>query len=222
MKITHRLKHIGQGAKSLLLAGFIFVSAAAMAQTQNAEDNQYVKLGQKALLDGDFKAAVKHLEKGLPSNPGNPNIMYMIGYSEFQLGNYSNASKYFTKTIEKAPENLNAYYYRGKAKNTEAILPGKLNDIQREKLLQSSIEDYSKAISLNSSDMKYIQNRGIAYRDLGNLLGTTTSKNHDKEAAKVAYDNSIKDFKVVKAKNPNRKDMDLEIKKATVYRDNLK
>lgn len=223
MKITNHLERISQRAKNVLLAGLICLASSTMAQsTELSSENPYVKLGQKALIDGDFKNAVSHLEKALPSDPENVNIMYMIGYSEYQLANYNGASKYFSKVIEKTPDNLSAYYYRGKSKSTEAVLPGKTSDAQRAKLLKESIDDFSKAIELNSSDMKLYQNRGIAYRDLGNLLGTTTSRNHDKEAATVAYDNCIKDLKVVIAKNPGRKDMALELRKATVYRDNLK
>jgi tetratricopeptide (TPR) repeat protein len=223
MKITHHLERICQGAKSVFLAGLICFSTAAFAQSnESTSENPYVKLGKKALIDGDFKNAVTHLKKAQPSDPEIVNIMYMIGYSEYQLGNYSGASNYFTNVINKTPDNLSAYYYRGKSKSTEAVSPGKASDAQRAKLLKESIDDFSKAIELNSSDMKLFQNRGIAYRDLGNLLGTTTSRNHDKKEATEAYNNCIKDLNVVIAKNPGRKDMALEIKKATVYRDNLK
>ena len=223
MKITHHLDRICQGAKNVILAGLILFSATAFAQTNElASENPYVKLGKKALIDGDFKNAVAHLKKVLPSDPEIVNINYMIGYSEYQLGNYNGASTYFTNVINKAPDNLSAYYYRGKSKSTEAVLPGKASDAQRAKLLKESIDDFTKAIELNSSDMKLFQNRGIAYRDLGNLLGTATSRNHNKQEAAEAYNNCIKDLNVVVAKNPTRKDMALEIKKATVYRDNLK
>jgi tetratricopeptide (TPR) repeat protein len=223
MKITNRLERISRVAKNVLLVGLISFSSIAVAQSNElSSENPYVQLGKKALMDGDFKNAVVHLEKALPSDPNNVNLLYMIGYSEYQLTNYTAASKYFSKVIDKTPDNLSAYYYRGKSKNTEAVLPGKLSDAQRAKLLRESIDDYTKAIDLNNSDMKLYQNRGIAYRDLGNLLGTTTSRNHNKQQATEAYDHCINDLKVVLAKNPGRKDMALELKKATVYRDSLK
>lgn len=223
MKITNRLERISRMAKHVLLGGLISFSSIAMAQSNElSSENPYVQLGKKALMDGDFKNAVVHLEKALPSDPNNVNLLYMIGYSEYQLTNYAGASKYFSKVIDKTPDNLSAYYYRGKSKSTEAVLPGKLSDAQRAKLLRESIDDFTKAIELNNSDMKLYQNRGIAYRDLGNLLGTSTSRNYNKQQATEAYDNCINDLKVVLAKNPGRKDMALELKKATVYRDNLK
>lgn len=223
MKITNRLERISQMAKNVLLGGLISFSSIALAQSnESSSENPYVQLGKKALMDGEFKNAVVNLEKALPSDPNNVNLLYMIGYSEYQLANYTAASKYFSKVIEKTPDNLSAYYYRGKSKSTEAVLPGKLSDAQRAKLLRESIDDFTKAIDLNNSDMKLFQNRGIAYRDLGNLLGTTTSRNHSKQEAAEAYNNCIKDLQVVLSKNPGRKDMALELKKATVYRDNLK
>lgn len=223
MKITNRLERIIKGAKTVFVAGLICFSSVAMAQTKGtANENPYVKLGQKALLDGDYKTAVNHLKKALPADPENSMIMYTIGYSEFQLGNYKDATDYFSKVIEKTPDNSSAFYYRGKSRSNEAVMHEKMSDSQRANLLQASIEDFSKAIELDASDMKSFQNRGMAYRDLGNLLGTKTSKNHNKKAATDAYNNCIKDLKVVIAKNPNRKDLSLELKKATVYRDNLK
>ncbi len=57
-------------------------------------------------------------------------------------------------------------------------------------MLKGSIEDYSKAIELNPTDVKYFQNRGIAYRDLGILRGTYGTANYDKAIASEAYNKS--------------------------------
>lgn len=223
MEITNRLDRINKIVKSVVFSGLLGFSMLASAQSNDIQsENPYVQMGKKALMDGDFKTAVVHLEKALPSDPENVNLIYMIGYSEYQLMNYAGASKYFSKVIAKAPDNSSAFYYRGKSKSTEAISPEKISDNQRAKLLKEGISDFTKAIELNSSDMKLFQNRGIAYRDLGNLLGTPTSKNYDKQAAIEAYEGCIKDLNVVLSKNPGRKDMALELKKATVYRDILK
>jgi len=75
---------------------------------------------------------------------------------------------------------------------------------------------------LNEEDIKLFQNRAIAYRDLGILLGTDGTDNYDKTQATDAYNNSVKDFERVLASFPDRKDIETEIKKAKVYRDNLK
>ena len=98
----------------------------------------------------------------------------------------------------------------------------KISSALREKHLNQAIEDFSKAISLNEEDLKLFQNRGIAYRDLGILLGTDGTANYDKKSAIDAYNKRIEDFKKVLSLSPDRKDIETEIKKATIYRDNLK
>ena len=223
MKITLRIERFSQRVKKIIVASLVLMSSASMAQTKDAiNDNPYVKMGQKALVDGDFKAAVSHLKKALPSDPGNATIMYTIGYSEFQLGNYKEAENYFSKVIDIAPTKSSAYYYLGMSQSTQAVSPENMSDMKRAALLESSINAFDKAIEIDKDDLKSYQNRGIAYRDLGNLLGTPSSKNHNKKAATDAYNNSIRDLKIVVAKNPNRKDLALELKKSTIYRDNLK
>jgi len=221
MKVN--LEMIRQGAKKAVLVGlFAIAGSAVFAQKADNTTNPYVKLGQKALIDGDFKTAVANLEKALPSDPKNLDIQYMLGYSQYQSNDYKGATKSFSSVLKGRPDDVSAYYYRAKAQNTLAIDPeSKMSDNQRSSLLNASIEDYDKAIELNDSDMKLYQNRAMAYRDLGNLIGTTSSKNYDKATAMASYDNCIKDLEVVLKKNPNRKDVALELKKVKVYRSSL-
>lgn len=202
---------------------FCMVTGVMAQNKEKASTNPYVKLGQKALIDGDFKTAIVNLKKALPSDTGNVNIIYMLGYSQYHSGDYSEAAKSFSKVIARHPDDVSAYYYRGKSQSTLAVqVEQKMSDAKRSDLLISSIDDFSKAIALDGSDMKLYQNRAMAYRDLGNLRGTVTSKNHDKEVATEAYNNCIQDLEIITAKHPSRKDLALEIKKAKVYRDNLK
>ncbi|WP_118196281.1 tetratricopeptide repeat protein [Albibacterium indicum] len=223
MKVN--LDKIRRAAKKTVLIGMLLmVGGFAFGQSaQNIESsNPYVKLGQKALIDGDFKAAVTNLEKALPDEKNNLDLMYMLGYSQYQIGEYKKSIESFSAVLNGRPDDVNAYYYRAKVSNTLAADPQtKLNDKQRADLLESSIADYNKAIGLDDSDMKLYQNRAMAYRDLGNLVGTPTSKNYNKEAAATYYDGSIKDLETVLAKNPSRKDLNLELKKLKVYRSSL-
>lgn len=210
--------------KTVLIGMFLSIGSFAFGQSaQNIESsNPYVKLGQKALIDGDFKTAVTNLEKALPDEKDNLDMMYMLGYSQYQIGEYKDAIESFSTVLKGRPEDVSAYYYRAKATNTLAVDPqSKLNDKQRADLLEASIADYNQAIALDDSDMKLYQNRAMAYRDLGNLVGTPTSKNYNKKAAASYYDGSIKDLETVLAKNPARKDLNLELKKLKVYRSSL-
>ncbi|MDF3077447.1 MAG: tetratricopeptide repeat protein [Sphingobacteriaceae bacterium] len=205
-----------------LLVVSILFSNAAIAQKSSSQENPYMLLGRKALMDGDFKLAVAHLEKALPSDSTNANLLYILGYSYYHSSNYPKAVSTFSRVVSLRPGEVSAYYYRGKARNnmaTEANTP--LSYSEREKLLQASIRDFSKAIELNSDDIKYYQNRGVAYRDLGILKSQRVAKFYDKAVSANAYKACINDFQHVLEANPGRTDMIDELKKVKVYLANL-
>ncbi len=205
---------------AILTVGTLSVLAQS---SETAPSNPNVRLGQKALLDGDFKAAADYLEKAMPAEAKDPNVMYMLGYAQYHSGNYEKALASFGKVVELRPEDERPYYYKGRLNNMLAVQTNtKLSTARREELLRESIADYSKGIELNDQDVKLFQNRAISYRDMGILLGTTGTANYDKESAIAAYNNSIEDFERVLTFSPDRKDIETEIKKARIYRDNLK
>ena len=220
MKVN--LEMVRQGAKKAVVVGLLVLGGANAFAQKAEKENPYVKLGQKALIDGDFKTAVTNLEKALPADPQNLDIQYMLGYSQYQSNDYQAATKSFSTVLKGRPEDVSAYYYRAKAQNTLAVNPeSKMSDNQRSSLLQASIKDYDKAIEINDADMKLYQNRAMAFRDLGNLVGTTSSKNYNKAVALDAYNKSIKDLELVLKRNPSRKDVALELKKIKVYKSSL-
>lgn len=220
MKSSVRIAH--HFRKSLLLILMMAVGGLGFAQSggEKTEDNAHAKLGQKALMDGDFKDAVSHLEKALPSDPNNETILYALGYSQYHSSAYQGAIESFSKVLELQPENVSAFYYRGKARHTLA-LTADLSDVARAKMLRASVGDYDQAVALDKEDTKLYQNRALVYRDLGILLGTSSSKNFDAAEAKAAYDHCIEDLNVVLAKFPGREDMTQELKKVSVYRNNI-
>ncbi|SEM20738.1 hypothetical protein SAMN05216436_102226 [bacterium A37T11] len=205
-----------------IILGTTFLVKGQQNSTQTESSNPNVRLGQKALMDGDFKAAASHLQKAMPSESGNPNVLYMLGYSQYHSQAYSKAVSSFSKVIGLKPDYGTAYYYRGKTRNTLSQSSDKMSDGEREKLLKGSIDDFSKAIELDSTNLNFYQNRAISYRDLGNLLGTKGLSNYNKEDAAGAYNASIKDLEYVLAQSPGRKDVAAELKKAKIYRDNIK
>ena len=221
MKVN--MSQFRQWAKKAVIVGvLVFAGNAASAQSAEANNNPYVKLGQKALIDGDFKTAVANLEKAVPSDPDNAIVLYMLGYSQYQSNDYKGAIKSFTSVIKGGSTDVSAYYWRAKAQNTLAADPdSKLNDSQRSKLLEASIEDYNAAVQLDNADLKLYQNRAMAYRDLGNLVGTATSKNFNKGLASGYYDNAMKDLQLVLKRSPGRKDVSQELKKLKVYKESL-
>lgn len=199
----------------LLFTGF------ANAQ-QSESTNAYVQLGNKALLDGDFKNAVIHLEKSFPSEANNADVLYMLGYSYYHSGDYQKSISTFGKVLSLQPGNVSSYYYRAKARNyLGAQMTSSLTPAEREKLLLASIKDYSKAIELNAKDKILYQNRAIAYRDYAILKGQKNPKIYDKSVAVNSYKSCLNDFQRVLDANPGRKDILDEMKKAKVYMTNL-
>lgn len=217
--LNSRLKSVKIGLSTLALA---MLTLTVSAQ-QEEHKNPNVRLGQKALLDGDFKSAVSHLEKALPTEANDPNVLYLLGYSQFQSADFTKAASTFGKVVSLDAKNANALYYKAKANNVLAVdKVSKLSVAQKEQLLQSVVEDYSKAIAINANDAKLYQNRAVAYRDLGILKGTEGTAGYNKQIATTAYNNAVADYEKVLKYDATRKDIQTELKKAKVYRDLLK
>lgn len=217
---------IGKNQLKSLKIGVSALALAMMTLTANAQQEEHsnpnVRMGQKALLEGDFKSAVTHLEKALPAEAKDPSVLYLLGYSQFQSGDFQKAASTFGKVVALDGKNANAYYYKGKAQNALAVnTSSKLSLNQKEQLLQTAISDYTKAIAINQNDAKLYQNRAVAYRDLGILRGTEGA-NYSKAVATDAYNKAVSDYEKVLGYDAARKDIQTELKKAKVYRDLLK
>ncbi|WP_437921318.1 tetratricopeptide repeat protein [Sphingobacterium sp. LRF_L2] len=218
--LSNPWKAVKLGLASTALA---LLAITVQAQDQSQHSNPNVRLGQKALLEGDFKSAATHLQKALPAEANDPDVQYLLGYSQFHNGEYTKAIETFKKVITLDPKHTSAYYYKAKASNNLAVASAsKLTESSKEQLLKTAIEDYSKAIAITANDAKLYQNRAIAYRDLGILTGTNGAGNYDKAKASDAYNKAVADYEKVLTYDASRKDIQTEVKKAKVYRDNLK
>ncbi len=210
-------------SKLSIICFLLVLSGTVFAQNGSSKDDSpNSKMGQKALMDGDFKTAASYFEKALADDANNPNILYTLGYSYYHAGEYDKAVNNFTKVISLRPGEVSAYYYRAKARNTMAAKANsKLSGDDRDRLLQASLRDYTKAIELKSSDMSYYQNRAIAYRDYGILKSQKGTKIYNKAAAASAYRSCMADLQKVLENNPGRKDINDQMKMARVYLQNL-
>jgi tetratricopeptide (TPR) repeat protein len=198
-----------------ILLFFILFASVVFAQNPN------YKMGERALINGDFKSAVSSLEKALAADSNDVNTLYMLGYSYYHAGNYNKAVNTFNRVISLKPGENSAYYYRGKARNIMATDTKGMSNPDREKLLLSSIRDFSKAIELNSEDAKLYQNRAVAYRDYGVLKGQKIPNFHDKTKAINAFKSCISDFEKVLSITPGRKDITTQLADAKSYMKNL-
>ncbi len=199
-----------------LVTVLLFFSLNADAQSS------YGKLGQKSLMDGQFKEAVGYFQKAFQEDSTNVNTLYLLGYSYYHAADYRNAINAFDKLILRKPQETVAYYYRGKAKNLLATEITDLKSTEKEKLLTGSISDYTKGLSIAPADYKFYQNRGIAYRDYAYFKSQKLPKIYDKAKATSLVTASINDFQKVLDKDANRKDILTQLEKSKQLLSNIK
>ena len=190
--------------KLSVLISLIIISSIERSSAQNA----YFKLGQQALMDGDFKTAVAHLEKACLIDSTNANALWMLGYSYYHSENYKKSIAVYNKEIAINPTDANAYYYRARSKSYLGK-DNQLSSVEKEKFLLGAIFDLTKAISINPNDTrnKYYQNRGIAYREYGMFKLQAQGHLYDKNRAVNSFKASINDLEKALADNPNRPDL---------------
>jgi tetratricopeptide (TPR) repeat protein len=189
-----------------VIVSFLVFSSIESAWAQNA----YVRLGQQAYIDGNFRAAITQLEKGCLIDSTNANALWMLGYSYYHSNNYNKSIAAFTRQLNVTPTDGAAYYYRARARfrlGKESLTPA-----EKEKHLIGAIYDFTKAITVSPNDAKiasFYQNRAIAYRDYGAFKLEQGSKAYDKDRGVSALKAAIADLKKVLESDPNRSDIAL-------------
>ncbi|OCX51360.1 hypothetical protein BEL04_15120 [Mucilaginibacter sp. PPCGB 2223] len=188
--------------KFSVILSFLIISSVETVLGQSA----YIKMGQQALMNGDFKTAVNHLEKACVVDSTNANALWMLGYSYYHDQNYKKSITTYNRLLELKPTDESAYYFRALAKSFLARDPA-AQPADKEKCLLGAIIDLTNAISINPSDMKFYQNRGIFYRDYGLFKLQKTSKFYDKDRGVKSLRASVADLEKVLNENPDRKDI---------------
>ncbi|MBS1526075.1 MAG: hypothetical protein JST19_10530 [Bacteroidetes bacterium] len=192
--------------KVRVILSFLVISSTSTVFAQNA----YFKLGQQAFLDGDFKSAVSHLERSCIIDSTNASALWMLGYSYYHSDSYKKSIAAFTRVISIKPADASAYYYRARAEDYLSK-ETQLTDAEREKNLLGAIVDFSKAIAIdpnNTQDnIKYYQNRGIAYREYGEFRLLPGTRFYDRSRAINSLKASIADLEKVLSVDPSRQDI---------------
>jgi tetratricopeptide (TPR) repeat protein len=193
-----------------VILGLVMLSSFQMANGQNA----YFKMGQQAFLDGDFKAAVAHLEKSCIIDSNNSSALWMLGYSYYHSENYKKSIAAYNRVVALKPADASAYYYRARAECFFAR-ENQLTDADKEKNLLAAILDFTKAIAVDPNDVqnniKCYQNRGIAYREYAEFKLQPGTKFYDKARAVNSFKASIADLEKILNDNPNRQDIQAQI-----------
>jgi tetratricopeptide (TPR) repeat protein len=181
----------------------VIISFLLVSSLESSAQNAYLKLGYQALMDKDFKTAVRQLEKACIVDSNSTNALWMLGYSYFHSENYKKSITAYTKVIAIDKTNQAAYYFRSKAK-TNMAKDGQLPSTEREKYMLGAIQDLNKAILIKPED-SYYQNRGLAYRDYA--IFKIQSGGYDRAQVTTSLRNAIADFERVLYSNPTRTDI---------------
>ena len=120
-----------------------FNSILALGQTA---DESYMKAINKG-KEGNFKAALKEIEKALTLDSLNTDFLNIKGYYLYELNQYQKAYNTYSRAIK---VDGNAQSYAGRGRTLETVSEFKL-----------AIEDYTKAIN-------YAENDTIKYMELSN------------------------------------------------------
>ncbi|NTE00453.1 tetratricopeptide repeat protein [Agrobacterium tumefaciens] len=187
--------------KKAILGLIIFSSTTSFAQ------NNYEK-SMQAMMKGDYKTAVTQLEKADTKTPDNANVLKMLGYSYFQNGEYEKCIATYSRLLAMKPNEVSAYYYRGKARLNIANDPKESLNTMRENFYTAAIKDFTKAIEINGDeDTQMFQNRGLAYKDYAIYKSYKVKKSAEKAACIGLFNSSIADFQKVLTMQPLRKDI---------------
>jgi tetratricopeptide (TPR) repeat protein len=187
-----------------ILVSFLVISSVEHAASQNA----YIKMGQQAYIEGNFKAAITQLEKGRLIDSTNANALYMLGYSYYHSDNYIKSITAFTKEIAVEPADAHAYYYRAKAQLK--LGTDSQNPAEKEKYFLGAIIDFTKAISINPAEAKmtsFYQNRGIAYKEYALFRLQANTRFFDRARAINAVKAGIADLQKVYDADKSREDI---------------
>lgn len=192
----------------LVILFFIFIPGLVLGQ------ESFERLGQRCMLNGDFKNAANYFEKAYVADNSNMNALYLMGYSAYHANNYRKSIQAFDRLISLKPAESVAYYYRGKAKMNLCMQMENMSAQEKISLIQGAIKDFSSGIDLTPSDMKFYQNRGLAYQEYSVYKSQKVHGIYDKNEAISSANASIIDFRKVLAENSSRKDISQQIEKS--------
>ena len=150
---------------------------------------KFVEQGLQLHKKGETKEAIDLYLKALSYKSNNPQLLYLVGTANLEIGVFENAINFLEKTISLEPNNIRAYNNLGAAfqnlkRYEEAIkIYEKLivinpdfseaynnlgNCLAKFKRYDEAIRNYNKAIKLNSKNFVAFTNLGNVQKELFN------------------------------------------------------
>lgn len=97
--------------KFFVLFLFLFPLSIVSARTEAA--SVAFSKGQAAFSESDFKKALPFFQQAYKEDPENPDHIYLLGLTYFQLNQYQEASQYLKEFLDKKPGFADAYFPYG-------------------------------------------------------------------------------------------------------------
>lgn len=89
-------------------------------------DTEYAA-AQTAITEQDYQTAVTHLNNVLVSQPNNPDVLNLMGFSKRKMGDQTGAMEYYDKALALQPSHIGANEYLGEL-YLEMKLPAKAQE----------------------------------------------------------------------------------------------
>jgi tetratricopeptide (TPR) repeat protein len=117
-----------------------------------AED--WNRIGNEWLDKQQYEWALDAFERGLELDPDADYLLFNVGLSHFNLGNFDEAREYYDRALDENPDYARAYNSIG-------------NIYYEEGDYDEALEMYEAAIDIEDDNAIYITNRGLAFYKLG-------------------------------------------------------
>jgi tetratricopeptide (TPR) repeat protein len=119
-------------------------------------DAEYAQ-AQTAITQQDFQGAVSHLNNVLVSQPNNPDVLNLMGFSKRKMGDQTAAMEYYDKALSLQPNHIGANEYLGEL-YLELKLPAKAQE--RLDVLQQACGNCEEYGELKEKIEKYKSTNG--------------------------------------------------------------
>ncbi len=88
-------------------------SGSTLTISNDTSANDQYQKAQAAIAGADYKTAADLLQQVLASQPNNPDVLNLMGFSERKMGDSSTALSYYRKALDLQPTHIGANEYLG-------------------------------------------------------------------------------------------------------------
>ncbi|MFT5504951.1 MAG: Tfp pilus assembly protein PilF [Gammaproteobacteria bacterium] len=98
---------------SLILSIVLMYGESSLAASGNYSSDVDLTVAMQYIDEGDFGSAINELHDELDSDPDNPDILSLLGFSYRNIGSYVDAMEFYEWALKSEPEHKGANEYLG-------------------------------------------------------------------------------------------------------------